>query len=90
VILQIKSIIGRNPIKEKNNMSNAWETTAEDVMNVVNCMEREIQKADAEKILNLLNHGAIEKAVLYGNDLGSQVEYAYQEIKEQIIEGDLI
>jgi ribosome maturation protein Sdo1 len=68
-------------------MSNAWETTDEDIINVV----RDIRKGKiantrtVERILKNLDHAAIEKAALHGNDLDKQTQYAHEEIKRQII-----
>jgi hypothetical protein len=65
-------------------MSLAWETTVEDVENCLVRMGRE--RIDALKILNSLDHAAIEKAALRGNDMADQVEGAYTEIERQIKE----
>jgi len=71
-------------------MSNAWETTNEDIINVAHNMGFDIGYGEADNISDSLNHSAIEKEALYGDDITEQTEYAYQEIKEQIINGDLI
>jgi hypothetical protein len=68
-------------------MSNAWETTDEDVLNVLNSMGK--KDSSAEDVLSNLDHYKIERAALKGNDLETQTEYAYEEIKRQLTEGDL-
>lgn len=65
-------------------MSNAWETTTDDVLNVVHNMGKKLQDNEAEEILNNLDQFAIEDAALNGNDIETQTEYAYEEIEKQL------
>ena len=67
-------------------MSLAWETTVEDVENVLTRMGRE--RIDALKIHNSLDMYAIEKAALLGDDMEEQTESASAEIERQIKEWD--
>jgi hypothetical protein len=70
--------------------SNAWETTSEDVSNVLHSMNKRITEKQTEKILNNLDQFAIENSALQANDLETQTTYAYEEIKRQITEENLI
>ena len=65
-------------------MSNAWETTSEDVQNACANNNYYISEDMAEKLLGKLDHDAIEKAALYGNDMDEQTNNAYDEIRRQI------
>lgn len=69
-------------------MSFAWETTVEDVQNVLRRMKMPNDEKSAQNIHRSLNMVAIEKAALRGDDIDQQTDYAYQEIKNQIKEGD--
>ena len=66
-------------------MSNAWETTVEDVLNICNMrLNMGLSEESAEIILSDLNHKAIEDAALYGEDINEQTCNAYDEIELQI------
>jgi len=65
-------------------MSLAWETTEEDVQNVLTRMGR--SDLDAEVVHGSLDHGAIEKAALRGDGMDEQTDGAHEEIKRQIRE----
>ena len=65
-------------------MSNAWETTEDDVLNVIHYMGKKASSEQVQSILNDLNHFAIEDAALNGINIGSQTVYAYKEIEDQI------
>ena len=67
-------------------MSMAWETTEEDIANVVENefgVDPDIVKLD--HVSSLLNHDAIEKAALYGDEMDEQVNLAYKEMKNQLV-----
>jgi hypothetical protein len=68
-------------------MSFAWETTVDDVENVLRRMGR--TGMGSVSIHGMLDHEAIEKAALRGNDMSDQTEGAYDEIERQIKEGKL-
>ena len=68
-------------------MSNAFELTVDDVLNVVHIMGKKIGGDKANEIFNNLNHFKVEEAALSGND---QTTYAYKEIERQITEDKLI
>lgn len=71
-------------------MSQAWETTPEDVNNVIrNRFGKVPNAAMIAKVHNDLDHAAIEKAALYGDDIDQQTTYAYDEIEKQIKENSL-
>lgn len=62
-------------------MSNAWETTEEDVWGV---LRHYGGKHDYHTILKMLDHDRIEKAALCGNDMDKQTNYAFAEIERQL------
>lgn len=68
----------------------AWETTADDVVNVFrnNGQTMDFDRADA--IVEQLDHDEIGVAALYGHDMEEQTEYAYQEIERQLKEKKFI
>ena len=66
-------------------MSLAWETTTDDIQNVLSKMECSVDENKALLILGDIDTDAVEKAALYGNDMETQTEYAYEEIKKQLI-----
>jgi len=67
----------------------AWETTVEDVENVLKGMEEDI--ALAPELLGKLNCEVIAQAALdSGFDIDTQMEGAYAEIKRQIVEERLV
>lgn len=65
-------------------MSYAWEVTIDDIINVFIRNQLPVSDSVAMDILDDLDLFLIEKAVLYGNDLDEQTEYAYQEIERQL------
>ena len=66
-------------------MSNAWETTIEDVQNVTLMSSAfPVNEDVAKNVLTQLDLAAIEKAALRGNDMEKQTEYAYEEIATQL------
>jgi len=73
-------------------MSNAFEVTPDDVLNVVHRMGIKISGDDqCREIFNALTHVLIECAALKaGNTLGEQTDAAYQEIRRQIKEKGLL
>lgn len=71
-------------------MSKAWETTDEDVLNVIQGMGNTASEDIVQGILSTLDQYSIESAALYGNSMEDQTNYAYEEIKKQIIEKNLL
>lgn len=67
-------------------MSNAWETTTEDVMNVCKNNGVIVTEERADEILDLLDTDKIEKEALRGDDMDEQCDYAYIDIWEQIVD----
>ena len=65
-------------------MSSAWETTVEDVQNVLKKMGKTCTEEQADQIHSSLDHQEIERSALQGNDMETQTEYAYEEINRQI------
>jgi hypothetical protein len=65
-------------------MSLGWETTTEDVKNVLSQMDRSASEQEVEQIHNGLDMGEIESSALAGDDMEQQTEYAYVEIRRQI------
>lgn len=70
-------------------MSNAWQTTDEDIMNVMARHGVELDEEEIEFILSRLDHDAIERAALFGDEIEDQTGYAYDEIDKQIHDGNL-
>jgi len=71
-------------------MSNAWETTSDDVLNVVHKLGKKITGDKTEEIHNNLDMYLIENEALRGDSIEDQTNYAYQEIARQIKEGNLL
>lgn len=71
-------------------MSNAWETTEDDVLNVIHDMGHKANHETVERIHNDLNQFEIECEALRGIDIETQTDYAYEEIKRQITERNLL
>jgi hypothetical protein len=70
-------------------MSMAWETTEDDVQNVLNA--HGLTNVDAQDFCNeQLNADRVEDAALRGNDMDTQTNYAYQSIEEQLKEAGLL
>lgn len=67
-------------------MSNAWETTYDDVLNVAHRMGKKLSGDQTDTIYDNLDHFKIEDAALNGNDIQKQTEYAYEEIERQMKE----
>jgi len=67
-------------------MSNAWETTIDDVENVLVSMGiNGVSEEKLEEITDFkIDHVAIEKAALYGESMEKQTDYAYEEIEKQL------
>ena len=70
-----------------NALLRAWETTVEDVENVLASMGKSPGKA--EGIFDELNCVAVAEAALTETDFEKQVAAAYQEIENQIREENL-
>lgn len=66
-------------------MSLAWETTEEDVMNVLNRMGLESNDEKVQHWIDRIDHDKVEKEALRGDDMCEQIEFAYSEIEEQIL-----
>jgi len=65
-------------------MSMAWETTLEDVENVLRRMGRKLRPESVRVLYEDLDQATIEKAALYGDSMEKQTEYAYDEIERQL------
>jgi hypothetical protein len=66
-------------------MGMAFEITVEDVMTVsTSRTNTPLTEYQAEIIFNQLDHDAIERAALHGDDMDTQIEYAYEEIRNQL------
>ena len=71
-------------------MSNAFEVTPDDVLNVVRRLGKKISWDKCEEIHDELDHELVEHEALKVNTLEEQTEAAYQEIERQIKEDDLL
>ena len=72
-----------------SNMSNAWETTIDDIANVLERngvdIDYDMEEWKLEEICDFqIDHIAVEKAALHGLDLEEQTKYAYREIENQL------
>lgn len=65
-------------------MSNAWQTTVDDVMGAMEQNGTPVEWDEAEQLINELDHGKIERAALSGDDMDEQTDYAYAEICRQL------
>lgn len=70
-------------------MNNAWETTEDDVLNVIHNMGRKATSEKIQEIMDDLDNFSIEDAALNGDSMDEQTKYAYEEIKRQITEKGL-
>jgi hypothetical protein len=71
-------------------MSNAFEVTPDDVLNVVHRMGKKISEEKCHEIHDALDHFKIEDEALRANDLDAQTDAAYDEIERQIKENKLL
>ena len=71
-------------------MSMAWETTSNDVLIVMEQngiqVDVDMEEWKVDEIVAKLDHDAVEKAALYGDEMEQQTEYAYKEITRQLKE----
>jgi hypothetical protein len=65
-------------------MSAAWETTEEDIANVLEKMCVHKNSEEINEILNNLDTDKIEREALRGDDMDEQIDLAYLEIAEQL------
>lgn len=65
-------------------MGTAFQISDEDVANVLTDQGQSAD--DAAMLLLQLDHAAVEKAALEGDDLDQQAEYAREEIRRQLAE----
>lgn len=71
-------------------MSNAWETTNDDVKIVLDRHNVKVSEERLNEIGDMLNMDEIESAALYGDDMDEQTERAYEEIEKQLKEAKVI
>ena len=75
-------------------MSTAFEITMEDVYGVIGDMDNSdsipLDEVFAEKVLTMLDFARIEDMALCGDDMDEQTNYANDEIRNQIITGNLL
>jgi hypothetical protein len=71
-------------------MSAAWETTVDDVFNTLKSLGVKKTTEEVKAILDDLDTDKIEKEALRGDDMDEQLDYAYLEIKDQIIEMGIV
>lgn len=75
-------------------MNYGFQITMEDVYSVINDRDDintiALDEVLAERVLTMLDFAKIEDMALCGDDLDEQTKYAYDEIKSQIDEKDLI
>ena len=66
-------------------MSAAWETTREDVSNVITNNGYTVDDYLLDEIHSSIDTNMVEKEALRGDDMSEQTDYAYKEIWEQIL-----
>lgn len=71
-------------------MSLAFEITPDDIIRVAQTQGVELDDTTAFDWLDAIDARAVEKAALYGHDLDQQIEYADQEILDQLRDAGLI
>lgn len=71
-------------------MNNAWETTTDDVLNVIHSIGKKATGDKVQEILDNLDQFSIEDAALNGDSMDEQTKYAYEEIKNQITKENLL
>jgi ribosomal protein L12E/L44/L45/RPP1/RPP2 len=67
-------------------MSQAWETTEDDVETVLKAHGIQVSSTRLTRIHDELDMGAIEAAALCGDDMDEQTNYAYQDMEDQLKE----
>ena len=65
-------------------MSNAWETTSEDVENALGQVGIIVDEDKSEELHEKLDMEAIEEAAFWGDEMEEQTNYAYEEIVKQL------
>ena len=65
-------------------MSNAWETTSEDVENALKQVGIIVDEDKSEELHEKLDMEAIEEAAFWGDEMEEQTNYAYEEIVKQL------
>ena len=71
-------------------MSMAWETTTDDIENVLRNSGIKKTALEIEKIHTRLGLRSIERAALYGSYIEEQTDFAHAEIREQLVEMGII
>jgi hypothetical protein len=71
-------------------MSNAWETTTDDVEIVLRRLDISKMPDEIEAILDQLDTAAIEKVALCGDTMDDQTSFAHNEIERQLQELGLL
>ena len=74
-------------------MSNAWESTDEDIENVLSAhgkTQEEIDVMFREVIIDAMDHSRIEKAILSYTDLDDQINASHNEIEDILMEAKII
>ena len=71
-------------------MSYAFETTIDDVLNVVHKMCFKANGDQIHEIFDNLDQDKVEMAALKGDDMDEQIDLAYIEIEEQIKEMGIV
>lgn len=71
-------------------MSQAWETTEDDVRLVFDVHNVVYTDEDVERVFEALDHGVIEEGVLHYTDMDDQTTSMCSDIEDKMIELDLI
>lgn len=70
--------------------TSAFEITVEDVMQVCSENDKEVSYEEAEKLYDQLDLVKVTEAALHGDEMEQQTDYAYEEIKRQLKELNLL
>lgn len=70
--------------------TSAFEITVEDVILVCSENGKEVSYEEAEPLYGLLDLVKVTEAALHGDEMEQQTDYAYEEIKRQLKELNLL
>lgn len=71
-------------------MSWAWQTTDEDIRNVLEEHGIQVSSGEAVDIYDQLNHNVLEQAIMEYMEMDQQTQAAYNEIENQLIKLGII
>ena len=77
---------------EDKTMSMAWETTTEDIEQVLENegFDGNIIDEFLDNLHSNIDHERVEEAALYGDEMEEQTDYAYSNIRDQLVEQEVL